>query len=379
MVYYVALSGGIDSIMTLLFAHEKAKSKNTNVIALHVNHNIQPDISEQWSDYCKKVCEYLRIPLFIKELNYKENDVDNIENWARIQRHNYFKTFVTEADVLMTGHHKDDQVETVLLKLFRGSVDGLTGMSQESNYGNSKIFRPFLKNTKKEIKENLLSKVKEYKDFPQFEDGNFWVTDYSNYEETFDRNFLRNNVIPSLEKRFPNIKNNISDVGEHLEEKYKQLNNYVQREYIEYSEIISLGTVKIRPNESIFTSELKVITTFVKSILDENNFQIRKNNLLQISKNIQQQKEGILDLAGLYFSYEQGNFYFLKKSNLKNNNFPKKQKIDGVFDKNFEDFNKPIKLSEYYRTQKTPKIIRDYLPIINVGEKNYIVTEKGIS
>lgn len=379
MVYYVALSGGIDSIMTLLFAYEKAKKNNINVIALHVNHNIQPDKSKNWENYCKKVCEYLHIPLFVKQLDYNKNNVDNIENWARIQRHNYFKTFVTASDVLMTGHHKDDQVETILLKLFRGSVDGLKGMAKESNYGHGKIFRPFIKNTKEEITEQLILKAEGYKDFPKFEDGNFWVTDYSNYEETFDRNFLRNNIIPNLEKRFPNIKNNISDVGELLEEKYKQLNNYVQNEYMEYDEVISLGAVKVKPKKTIFSSELTVITTFVKSILDKHHFQVRKKNLLQIAEQIHKQKEGVLELAGLFFSYEQGSFYFLKKNNLRNNNFPKKQKIDGIFNKSFEEFNKPIQLSEYYRTQKTPKIIRDYLPIINTGSKNYLITEKGIS
>lgn len=110
----------------------------------------------------------------------------------RIKRYNLIYKHLYFDEILLTGHHLNDQCETLILALKRGSgPTGISGMSKKNNLGEKKIIRPLLKETKKELKKwaqkNNLT----------------WIKDFSNYNINHDRNFIRHKIIPILEKRWP--------------------------------------------------------------------------------------------------------------------------------------------------------------------------------
>ncbi len=190
---FVAYSGGGDST-TLL--HYLYLSGLKNIYAIHVNHNISAN-SKTWERLCLNFCKDLDIPIFIERINLQSSS--NLEEEARNKRYEIFESYLTnENDILVMGHHKNDQVETVLLRLFRGSgVTGVSGIPKIRKLGKGFLYRPLLSVSRQEIdnyvKDNNLN----------------YVSDESNLDDDFDRNFIRNQIIPVLEERFPALCQNI--------------------------------------------------------------------------------------------------------------------------------------------------------------------------
>ena len=109
--------------------------------------------------------------------------------------------YIESNDWLLTAHHKDDQAETLLLSVLRGSgVDGLSGIKPIRIFADGKLLRPFLRYSKAELVN--YAKIKKLE----------WIEDFSNKDNSFDRNFLRNKIIPQLEKRWPSIDKRFSKV-----------------------------------------------------------------------------------------------------------------------------------------------------------------------
>lgn len=189
--FLIAYSGGLDSTVLL---HQIIEIKKTTpdikIRAIHINHNLTL-LSKQWMKTCKKHCKIYQIPLTIKDININQND-NNTEEKLRIERYNMIYNHLLSEEVLLTGHHMNDQCETFFLSLKRGSgPTGLSSMSFETTFGNNKIIRPFLNKTKKELK--LWANHKNLN----------WIEDFSNFNTNHDRNYIRHKIIPILEKRWP--------------------------------------------------------------------------------------------------------------------------------------------------------------------------------
>ena len=139
----VALSGGIDSVSLL---HKLAKLSiqyDLSLEALHADHQIQPG-SDEWARQCKVQCDYLKVPLKTIKLNL-EHSGQGQEAAARQARYDWFCSQIKPTNILVTGHHIDDQVETVLLRLFRGSgLLGLGAMHEMRRFGLGWMARPLL-------------------------------------------------------------------------------------------------------------------------------------------------------------------------------------------------------------------------------------------
>ncbi|MHB8816575.1 MAG: tRNA lysidine(34) synthetase TilS, partial [Steroidobacteraceae bacterium] len=114
----VALSGGIDST-ALLAALTDVRLHGLRIRALHVNHGLHPN-ADRWSAHCRKVARRLGVPLKVLSVNVARERGGSLEEAARVARYGCFARQLRDGETLLTGHTEDDQLETVLLQLFRG-------------------------------------------------------------------------------------------------------------------------------------------------------------------------------------------------------------------------------------------------------------------
>ncbi len=181
----VALSGGLDSVVLLHAALSVAQDvKARECFAAHVNHGISLN-SDRWESFCEFLTEALGVKLHSYRVSVLSQG-EGLEASARQARYNTLQQ--SDCDWILLGHHRNDQAETLLLNILRGSgVHGASAMRER----NGKLLRPLLGFSRDEIalyaKDNGLS----------------WVEDESNLDKHFRRNFLRHDVVPLLETKFP--------------------------------------------------------------------------------------------------------------------------------------------------------------------------------
>jgi len=204
----VALSGGRDSIALCHIL----KFQGMDIAAINVEHGIRGDNSKNDSLFVKEFCNKNDIPLYYKEVDVpafaKENGY-TIEQAARILRYDYFESLLNDkkVDVIALAHHLDDQAETILMRILRGTgVKGLVGMKDVSN----RYIRPLLDYSREDIdayiKENKLS----------------FVDDETNQDTKYTRNYLREELkelkekYPSLLDSFNRLSRNAEEVEEYL-------------------------------------------------------------------------------------------------------------------------------------------------------------------
>ncbi len=156
---------------------------------LHINHHLQL-AADEWSLFCQQQADRLSIP-FTKIDVYPK---DGSEAAARESRYRAFEAFLQPGDLLLQGHHGDDQAETMLFRLVRGTGPrGLAGIPQYRVLGKAALLRPLLEVPKSVIKQWAV------------EHALAWVEDPSNHKSDYDRNFLRLHVLPLLSKRWPSV------------------------------------------------------------------------------------------------------------------------------------------------------------------------------
>tara|TARA_B100000073_G_scaffold284929_1_gene246303 strand:+ start:452 stop:1414 length:963 start_codon:yes stop_codon:yes gene_type:complete len=195
---FVAFSGGLDSTALLFLCNKALKQKKINNLkAIHINHNLSKN-SDDWQQHCESFCRSNNIEFesFVVEV---PNLRSSIESQARQARYKIFESLLDENDQILLAHHRDDVFETILLRLFRGTgVDGLSGMNDKRSLGKGEIVRPFLNLPKSDLRIFI-----DENDLP-------YVEDDTNSKNDFDRNFLRNEIVPSLEKRWNKLSERVT-------------------------------------------------------------------------------------------------------------------------------------------------------------------------
>lgn len=176
------------------------------LIVAHVNHQLRiQSIQEQ--DFLKYYCQVNHINFEATTWRITDHPSTGIEAVAHTFRYKFFEQVMKDyqAKVLVTAHHADDQIETILMKIIRGGdLTQLQGIAKQRLFGNGYLVRPFLS----ESKQTLLMVAKEA--------GISWYEDETNNEPITVRNELRNNVIPHLEKINPQFKNHLLDYRDQL-------------------------------------------------------------------------------------------------------------------------------------------------------------------
>ncbi len=203
----VAYSGGLDSHMLLAVAALWVSQKpSASLRAVYIDHGLQKE-SLLWSKHCAKVCTDLGVPFQSISVAINKTAGLSPEDAARNARYLALSHCLASGGYLLTAHHADDQAETLLLQLLRGAgVRGLSSMPERRALGKGFQLRPFLS----VARETLLKCATALK----LE----WVEDPSNRENRFDRNLLRNTVLPLLQERWPAVATSISRSASHCAE-----------------------------------------------------------------------------------------------------------------------------------------------------------------
>lgn len=189
--YIVGFSGGADSTALLHALGGLREALGIPVSAVHVNHGIHLQ-ADLWQTHCIGFCRQLGIELVCLDITLDKRSGKGLEAEARHLRYEAISAMLSPADCLLTAHHADDQAETLLLNLMRGSgVEGLTAMPESRPLGEGFLQRPLLHFRNSALREYLRNNDIE------------WIEDPSNESMNHDRNFVRHEVIPLLEQRWP--------------------------------------------------------------------------------------------------------------------------------------------------------------------------------
>ena len=200
----IGLSGGLDSVVLLHVMGQCANAFDLRISAVHVNHGLHPR-AVHWAEFCRDLCAGLGVPLTIEQVSIDRNSGLGTEAAAREQRYTVFSRI--NADYLVLAHHLDDQVETFLLQLLRGAGSrGLSAMPVERALTDQgpRLLRPFLTLSRSDLAAFAASLDLK------------WIEDESNADLTFDRNFLRHELLPLIEQRFPAYRSTLSRASRNL-------------------------------------------------------------------------------------------------------------------------------------------------------------------
>lgn len=188
---HVALSGGLDSCVLLHLLVSVRQRLPWSLNAIHVNHGLQEQAGI-WQEHCEGLCAGYQVPLETVHLNLAPVPGESLEAIAREARYRAIAGSMGEGDLVLTAQHQDDQAETLLLQLLRGSGPaGLAAMPMVSQLGPGWMVRPLL--------EFSRASLEAYAGAHQLE----WLDDPSNQDRRFDRNFVRHEVMPLLRSRWP--------------------------------------------------------------------------------------------------------------------------------------------------------------------------------
>lgn len=211
---WVGFSGGLDSTALLWLVHQIAPELHPDLKlrALHVNHNLLPEAAS-WVEHCRSVCAHLDIEFTAISVQ----PATASEESARDARYHAFEQQIDERDLLLLAHHRDDQAETFLMRLFRGSgVHGLAAMEQSRVLGRGRLLRPLLNLSREELEAVVA------------ESGLDWIEDPSNQNSDYLRNWVRNSLSGLLNQRWPDWPAKLSSTATWCEEA-AQLNTDLAR------------------------------------------------------------------------------------------------------------------------------------------------------
>ncbi|CNL05980.1 tRNA lysidine(34) synthetase TilS [Yersinia aleksiciae] len=192
--FLVGFSGGLDSsvLLHLLVCIRDQLIPELKVRAIHIHHGLNP-LADGWVKHCQQQCERWQIPLEVVRVSIDPRH-NGIEAAARTARYQAFSSHLAADDVLLTAQHLDDQCETFLLALKRGSGPaGLSAMAARMPFAHSQLLRPLLAFSRETLES--------YARTQQLQ----WIEDDSNQDERFDRNFLRLRILPLLHHRWPHF------------------------------------------------------------------------------------------------------------------------------------------------------------------------------
>ena len=191
--YVVAFSGGLDSTVLLHALATGANQRDTPIVAVHVDHGLHEDSSD-WSAHCKAVASSLGVDFISERVSVKRDAGHGPEAAAREARYRVLAALLKPGDWLLCAHHQDDQAETLLLNLIRGSgPSGLAGIAAIRSFADGWLVRPLLSFAQKDLRN-----------YAALHDLS-WIDDPSNADQQFDRNFLRREIMPRLASRWPDV------------------------------------------------------------------------------------------------------------------------------------------------------------------------------
>ena len=395
----IACSGGPDSMCLLYLLNSLKIEKNLQLICAHVNHKIRQE-SEKEAQMVQKYCKENDIIFELLEINeYKKERFSEAD--ARKKRYIFFNEVITKyhAKYLLTAHHGDDLIETILMRITRGSnLSGYVGIKQINDNGSYILLRPLLTTNKENIlKYNNQNNIK-------------YSIDKSNEDIRYTRNRYRKEILPFLKKENTNVHLKYLKFSEELINYDSFVNEYIKKQNIIVDNNIVINKI-LKENEFI---KKKSIELLIKEIQKKDNLQISDKNSEDILKLINKPNK-IIDLNNGYKCVNEsgllkivkyknvnftetildkdvkyGDFNFLFNSDVGNNSnyiiylnskeiyLPLKIRSKKSGDKiEVKNLNGHKKISDIFIEKKIPKYKRNNYPIV-VDSKNNILWIPGL-
>lgn len=213
--WYIAFSGGLDSTVLLHLLTDFARNHASPPLrAIHVHHGLQ-SAADAWPAHCQAICANLGIQLQV--IHVQVTPGASLEQAARDARYAAFQQTLGPGDILFTGQHRDDQAETLLFRLLRGAgLRGLAAMPGQRALGQGRLARPLLGCSRQQLQDYAKAH------------GLSWIEDPSNADTQFARNYLRREVFPRLQQRWPQATQNFARAADHLGEALGLLDELAQ-------------------------------------------------------------------------------------------------------------------------------------------------------
>ena len=396
-----AISGGPDSMCLLNILVELKNKYKFKIVCAHVNHNMRVESNEEEifvKNYCLDndvVFEYMKITKY---------DNDNFHKCARNIRYEFFENLIKKyhSKYLFTAHHGDDLMETVLMRIIRGStLKGYGGFSRISNKNNYQIVRPLITMTKKEIEEY------------DIENNILYAIDKSNFKDVYTRNRYRKYILPKLKDenknahlKFYNFSEYLIEAGNFFEKKSQEICKkiYVNKkldilEFNKYEHILKLYIIyyilEINYKDNLEKINSKHVENIINLLKNKKNGYISLPNRIGVKeynyfyiKNIEKHESIDIILNEKVTLPNGKTIEIVKNTNLTNNNviylnskeismplhirYRKPQ--DKIKIKNMESYKK---VNEIFINEKIPREQRDTYPIV-VDSKNEIIWIPGL-
>jgi len=229
----LALSGGLDSVALLqLLVNWRSKQRASHRVelrAIHIDHQLRP-ASKAWAKHCRALSREVGIGCTVVKVDVPKRRGESLEAAARDARYGALGERLGANEWLVTAHHLDDQLETLLLQWMRGAgVAGMAGMASWTREP-LPLWRPLLEVSRAELSAWLQAQ------------GGRWVEDDSNLDERFDRNYLRHRIVPLLQARWPAAAKTAARSAAHLGEARELLQALAE---IDAAEVIDAGVVRL--------------------------------------------------------------------------------------------------------------------------------------
>ena len=213
----LAWSGGLDSTV-LAHVLWKHRRQLESLRLVHVDHGLQA-ASKEWSRHCARQARTWRLPFVALKARVKVKKGESLEAAAREARYALLARELKAGEVLVTAQHRDDQVETLLLQLFRGAgISGLAAMPESAPFANTRIVRPLLDCSRAHLVQYATRQHLE------------WLEDPSNQLERFGRNYLRHRVLPLVRERWAGVDVAIARTARHMAQAARLLDETARRD-----------------------------------------------------------------------------------------------------------------------------------------------------
>lgn len=285
----VGLSGGADSVSLLVSLKRISSSYPLEIFALHLNHMLRGEEADKDMYFAEQLCESISVPFYSKSVNvnlFAEDNKMGIEEAAREVRYSFFSEFSekNQIDYILTAHNMNDVAETVLFHIIRGcGIKGLCGITRQRD----NIIRPLLNFSREEI-ENYCKEL-----------SLNYVTDSTNFDTDYSRNYIRHVILPEMKKLNPSIISSLSRLSESVISANITLN--------QLEECVNMKSANELSDELLYR-RLKNDFSFYS------NSQVSYNRFMAVKKAFTSDCEKIISFPdNIECVVKNGDFYFRKK------------------------------------------------------------------
>ena len=298
----IAFSGGPDSVFLYNLLNFLKEEYLLEISLVYINHNLRKDVEDDLK-FVKNFSEENEVPLYIESVDVRKYATDNkksIELSARELRYEAVEKVLQNInyDKVATGHNLDDNIETFIFRLLRGtSLKGLKGIPDKRE----NIIRPILQFEKKEILNCLQKNKKNY------------IIDYTNNENDYTRNYIRNEIFPMFVNINPNFRNKINELINEINKRKNSKDNILKEKFVQYLEKydVELSRKKIdRIYETLYNKKGKLNTEGSKEFYLGNGKILRKKYdklevIVEKKKEVDEEKVMLkLNIPVKWYDYE---------------------------------------------------------------------------